>query len=46
MEEAYNKTFDTDSEIHPGGAEIRPECDIEKPKAKEKVLCLPLYCLL
>jgi TM2 domain-containing membrane protein YozV len=35
MEEAYNKTFDTDSEIHPG-AEIRPECGIEKTRGKRK----------
>lgn len=35
MEEAYNKTFDTDSEIHTG-PEIRPECGIEKTRGKRK----------
>jgi TM2 domain-containing membrane protein YozV len=35
MEEAYNKTFDTDSEIRPG-AEICPECGIEKTRGKRK----------
>ena len=35
MEEVYNKTFDTDSEIHTG-AEIRPECGIEKTRGKRK----------
>lgn len=35
MEEAYNKTFDTDPEIRPG-AETRPECGIEKTRGKRK----------
>ncbi len=35
MEEVYNKTFDTDSEIHPE-AGIRSGCSIEKIRGKRK----------
>ena len=35
MEEAYYKTSDTDTEIHPR-AEINPECGIEKTRDKRK----------